>query len=85
MQEMTLGPAQCRMARAAIRWSVDDLAAHASVGRATIIRFENGDEIKPSTRQKLRGAFEAQGVRFTGDAVAPPAGIPIWGSSRHST
>lgn len=64
MQEKTITPDQCRMARAALRWSVDDLAQAAGVGRATVIRFENDTGGKPATVARLREALEKARVQF---------------------
>ena len=69
---------QCRMARAAVDWTIPRLAVQAEVGKTTIIRFERGKSIPtPSTRAALRRAFEEAGVVFedTG-AVRPPTEQP---------
>lgn len=55
------------MARAALRWSLDDLAQGSGVGRATIARFELGDVIKPTTPSRLREALEEARVQFVDD------------------
>lgn len=78
MQEMTITSTQCRMARAALRWTIDELVEASGVGRATVARFETDAEIKPSTAAKLRAAFEAQRIRFVDDgpfagAVSSPS------------
>ena len=52
------------MARAALDWSLDDLAAASGVSRRTIIRFEAGESVLPARIQKLRHAMEAQGILF---------------------
>jgi transcriptional regulator with XRE-family HTH domain len=56
---------QCRMARAALDLSVQELAARAKVGEATIRRFER-DRAAPihSTADAIRAALEAAGVLF---------------------
>lgn len=60
-------PAQCRMARAALKWSTTDLANAAAVNQTTINRFENGKDSYSSTSTKIREAFESTGqVRFEG-------------------
>jgi predicted transcriptional regulator len=64
MQVLTISPQQCRMARSALKWSIDDLAEAATVGRHTIFRFENDEDVKEATIAKLRAAFEAKRVRF---------------------
>jgi len=55
-------PVQSKMARAALGWSLADLANKAGVGRATVARFELGETVHPETVQKLIGAFVAYGV-----------------------
>jgi len=56
---------QCRMARAALGWSLDDLAGASGVGRATVARFESGVTVQPETSERLRQAFVANGIAFT--------------------
>lgn len=58
-------PDQIRMARAAVRWSVRDLADKAGVTANTISRIENGADAKGSTLAAIRQALEAAGVEFT--------------------
>ncbi len=63
---MVVNSAQVRMARAALNWSLQDLADAASIHRNTISNFETekyaGD---PETLKKLRAALEKAGVVFT--------------------
>ena len=63
-------PAQVRMARAALDWSLDDLAQAAGVVRNTIANFERGIfEGEPKSLDKIRQALEKAGVEFiNGDA-----------------
>ena len=56
---------QLRMARAAIRWSVRELAKKAGVAANTVTRIENGANSKQSTMDKLQQILEAAGVEFT--------------------
>lgn len=59
---------QCRMARAALRWTFDDLAEKAGLGKATVRRFETeGTDARTSTAAKMREAFETRGVTFLDD------------------
>ena len=59
---------QCRMARAALHWTFDDLAERAGLGKATVRRFEaEGTDARTSTAAKIRDAFEAAGVTFLDD------------------
>jgi hypothetical protein len=62
--------AQLRAARALIRWSVEDAANAAKVDWQTIRRAEAADGRINSLSNNLaaiRGAFEANGVRFSED------------------
>ena len=74
----SLSPAQCRMARAALQWSLEQAGAAAGVSRRTVLRFENDHrDIQPELIANLRRAYEAAGVRFiekgadAGGAVPP--------------
>jgi transcriptional regulator with XRE-family HTH domain len=61
------------MARAALGWSVKDLARKAHVGATTVIRFEGGKASNASTLMLIRQAFEAEGIRFLDDGgIIPP-------------
>jgi transcriptional regulator with XRE-family HTH domain len=63
---MTITPAQCRMARAAVDMGVRQLAAAAGVSAMTVTRFENGrSRGYDDTREKLQRALESAGVEFT--------------------
>ncbi len=57
-------PDQSRMARAAVRLGVRELAAAAGVSPDTIARFERGEELRASTVEAIRAALEAAGVEF---------------------
>jgi len=75
----SLLPAQCRMARAALQWSLDEAAKAAGVSYRTIFRLENEKrDIQPEKVAAMRRAFEAAGVRFLDQgtdrgAVVPPS------------
>jgi transcriptional regulator with XRE-family HTH domain len=59
---------QCRMARAALEWSLKDLAERSQVNHVTINRFEKGQaESNPSTLAALARALEAAGIEFIAD------------------
>ncbi len=60
-----LSAVQSRMARAGLGLSLDEAARRSLVSRATIVRFENGSDIRPAMKLALRDAFERQGARFT--------------------
>ena len=63
------------MARAALGWSLDELAVRAAVNRKTILYFERTERTpRPDNLVAIRSAFEKAGVRFTDDGgVAPPS------------
>lgn len=55
---------QCRMARAALGWSVAELAKAAGVGERTVAKFEGGGNVLPEIVEKLRATFVTQGIAF---------------------
>jgi transcriptional regulator with XRE-family HTH domain len=58
-------PAQVRMARAALNWSLADLAKASGVHRNTISNFETGKYGgEPSSLAAIRAALETAGVEF---------------------
>ena len=58
-------PVQCRMARAALGLSVRKLADAARVAPQTVVRFERGEKLRPTTVISLQKVLEAAGVEFT--------------------
>jgi transcriptional regulator with XRE-family HTH domain len=52
------------MARAGLRWTLDDLAHHSGVSRRTIARFELGGMVSAHTLAVLRKTFESAGATF---------------------
>jgi transcriptional regulator with XRE-family HTH domain len=61
---VAITPAQIRMARAALRINVRQLAKLAGVDKGTIIRIENGGNAYTATLDRLRDALEQAGVKF---------------------
>ena len=60
--------AQSKMARAGLGWSIKRLAVAASVGMATVARFETSKgETIPATLAAIQRALEAAGVEFLPD------------------
>jgi transcriptional regulator with XRE-family HTH domain len=57
-------PEQCKMARVGLGWGVRDLAAKAKVSTETVVRFENGEQLREPTLAKLIAAIERMGVEF---------------------
>lgn len=72
---VVLAPAQSRMARAALQWSLEQAGAAAGVSRRTVLRFENDHrDIQPELIAALRRAYEAAGARFI-DTGADAGGV----------
>lgn len=55
---------QCRGARALLGWSAQDLAGHASIGVATVRRFEGGSQVAAGSIDGMAIAFTAAGIVF---------------------
>ncbi len=55
---------QIRMARAAVGWSVRELARNAGATPNTISRIENGGDALASTMERLQTALHDAGVIF---------------------
>ena len=55
---------QLRMARAALKWSVRELAMKSGITANTISRIENGSDTRTSTVVSLKKALEEGGVIF---------------------
>jgi len=75
-------PAQVRMARAALRLGVRDLAQIANVTPATVTRFETEKGgLQHSSAEAIRKALEVAGIQFL-DAgqVASGPGVAIKGA-----
>lgn len=75
---MAMTADQSRMARAALKWSVGDLAKAAGVRPSTVSAFERGGDAYSSTIGKLQRALETAGVVFfpAGDGV-PSGGAGV--------
>ncbi|GAC1045901.1 hypothetical protein thsrh120_59060 [Rhizobium sp. No.120] len=57
-------PIQCKMARVALGWGTRDLAKFARVSPDTIARLERGEQLRASTVEAIRVAFENAGIEF---------------------
>ena len=55
-------PVHVRMARAALGWTIRDLADRAKVNLNTVSRYEAGREVKSGTIQSIEAAFSDAGV-----------------------
>jgi hypothetical protein len=58
------------MARAALAWTVRELASNAKVHRNTISRLEAGAQAEPRTLKAIIDSMEAAGIEFI-DGSAP--------------
>jgi transcriptional regulator with XRE-family HTH domain len=59
-------PRQCRAARSLLGWTQVRLAKAAGLGVSTVGDFEMGRrEVSPEAFMAIRGALEADGIRFT--------------------
>ena len=75
---------QIRIARYALRWSVDILANEVGVNTKTIRRIEAVDGLPDSTLKtisNIQSALEAEGIEFIGTPDDAP-GIRIHSSAR---
>ena len=59
-----LTPAQARMARAALSWSLVDVQEKTDINKNTVVRFEAGKGVLLSTVLKLERAFTKEGIIF---------------------
>jgi len=74
---------QLRMARAALNWTLSDLAEASSVSSRTIRRIEseNGlEKATPANLKLIRETLEAAGIEFIGTAEEGP-GVRLWSKS----
>lgn len=55
---------QCRLARAALNWSLDDLFRVSGLHSNTVNKFENGSDPRASTLRALEAIFTEHGIEF---------------------
>jgi transcriptional regulator with XRE-family HTH domain len=60
-----IGPAQVRMARAGLRWTLIDLGKKSGVNPNTINRFEMGVGINSKKLRQIEAALLKAGVTFS--------------------
>lgn len=58
-------PAQCRAARALLKWPVHKLAVEAGMARNTVLTFEGGSPRPISTALTIQKTLEANGIKFS--------------------
>ena len=71
---------QLRMARAALNWTLSDLAEASSVSSRTIRRIESENGLEratPANLKLIRETLEAAGIEFIGTAEEGP-GVRLW-------
>ena len=73
---ISMKPTQAKMARVAVKWTTDDLASAAKVGRMTVARFERGDNVTDENLRAMRTALESAGASFTDDGKRIGVTIP---------
>lgn len=64
MAIIVMSSAQCRVARAALKLGVLDLAKLTNMSTNTIVRMERGEKLKDSTILHVQGVLEASGIEF---------------------
>ena len=73
-----MSPAQLRVARLLLDLTQGDLAASASVSRATVNRFESGAAVGVGQVRLIRHAIEAAGVVVIPDGTVVD-GVAVYG------
>ena len=69
-------PDQSRMARAAVRLGIRELAASAKLSTNTVIRFEGGGPVQQETLEKIRKTLEKAGAELI-DANGGGVGVRL--------
>lgn len=55
---------QSKMARAALGWSIMELAEHAGIGKNTALRFEKNGNTTTDTIRAMEVVFKSAGITF---------------------
>lgn len=83
MTRRVTSAAQCRAARAMLKWTQSRLAAEAGVARKTIAEFEaESRTLHRRTRAGITTALQAAGVEFLWDDVRNFEGVRLHGGAR---
>jgi transcriptional regulator with XRE-family HTH domain len=77
-------PCQVRMARAALEWTVAELARRAGVTARTVLRYEHGENVTLDTILKLKSALEHAGVSWIPENGGPATIRPPRNVAGHS-
>jgi len=70
-------PAQMRMARAGLGWSLSDLATKAEINPNTLSRYERGRDVLAGKLLKVELVLRAHGVTFSDEGERLSVSIPI--------
>ena len=70
-------PTHLRMARAALDWTLTDLASRAGVNKNSISRYESGKEVIASTVHAIETVLMKEGVVFFEDDIEFGTGIRL--------
>ena len=57
-------PAQCRMARAALGWTINELARRSRIAPRTVMRIEAGDPHRREKGESVKAALENAGIQL---------------------
>lgn len=71
---------QCKLARKALSWTMEDLAKKSGTAKYTVFRFENGYNTRERTVNDLKRTFEQHGIKFLDNGEGP--GIKILRGSK---
>lgn len=77
MTDILIDKRQSRMARAALDWSLPELANAAGLGLNTVTRFEKGSGARVDTLRKLVATYRRHGVEFKPDGSVLPPPEPV--------
>lgn len=55
---------QCKLARVALGWGVNELAVRANVSTQTVTRLERDEELRPATLAKIQKVLEDAEIEF---------------------
>jgi transcriptional regulator with XRE-family HTH domain len=69
---MTVTGAQVRMARSALKWTVQELAAHAGISKNTVVSVEADGDPHGATLAAIQAALEKGGVEFIAENGGGP-------------
>ncbi len=78
-------PVHLRMARAALNWTVRELATRAGVNKNTVSRYESGKEILSNSLQSLEKVLTNEGVVFFDEDRTHGTGVGVKKRHRSKT